>query len=102
MVNSRELHQQYNQLYAAFREYIWDYETVECMASLEVAVYQLCPDLTNINKCLDELDYRIRLADVSDPELDDCIDMIYATLDEDDSGMAYCSLNYVEVNTNEN
>lgn len=96
MVNSRELHEQYNNLYTAFRNYIWDYETVMCLANLEVATYQLCPNLDDISKYLSDLDYRISLTDISDPEIDGCIDNMYATLNDDASGVVYCKLPYVE------
>ena len=95
MINSRELHQNYNKLYTVFREYIWDYATVECMADLEVAIYKLCPNLDDVSRCLNKLEYQIKLTDISDPDIDDCIDMIYATLD-DDSHEIYCKLSGVE------
>lgn len=94
MVNTRDLHNQYNKLYAAFRNYIWDFETVECLANLEVAVYQLCPNLKDVTKYLKDLDYRIGLADIHDDELDDELEAMYATIDNETQ--AFCKIDVME------
>ena len=93
MVNSRLLQVKYNQLYTNFRQYIWDSETVSCLADLEINIYKLCPNLDNVRHCLDKLVYRINLVDIEDEDLYDSIDQIYDYIDNEED--SFCSLELV-------
>ncbi len=55
MITAVALQNAYNDLYVAMRNYIWDFDTVEALADLEIGVYQTFPDIDNVKKKLNAL-----------------------------------------------
>lgn len=52
MVSYADIQDAYNRLYAQIRKYVWDFSTVVYLADLEIAVYKICQDLSDIRiKC---------------------------------------------------
>lgn len=78
MISSTELHNAYNDLYKQMRRYIWSINTVQILASLEVAVYKAFPDESEVRKCYDAL-YRDIKGDI--PRDEDTEDF-YKSFDE--------------------
>lgn len=68
MLDFIDLKTYYIDMYKEIRNYIWDFNTVECLAELEISVYRRFPDLHEIrdkfkrfyscisNICLDDED----------------------------------------------
>lgn len=48
MIDLPDLKKYYVKMYEEIRNYIWDFNTVECLAELEVSVYRRFPDLSEI------------------------------------------------------
>ena len=60
MISSKHIQRLYVKFYKYFREYIWDYPTVETVVDLELAVFQSCPDINIILNIIDKLIVEIR------------------------------------------
>lgn len=50
MTRAEELQNVYVDLYIQFRNYVWNFDTIEALADLETAVYQKFPDIDDIKK----------------------------------------------------
>lgn len=54
MLDSMEIRNLYNTLYSEMRKYIWDFDTVKCLADLEISCYDALQDIqavcSNLNK----------------------------------------------------
>ena len=74
MLNSAIIQRDYNRLYREVRKYIWDFEAVEALADLEVAVYQLCPDLDIIYDKFNVFRRFIRDIELMDDDLNKAAD----------------------------
>lgn len=48
MLSLTDLDNYYIRLYKELRNYIWDFRTIECIAELEVSIYQRFPQLSEI------------------------------------------------------
>lgn len=59
MLNFLELKKYYNHMYEELRNYLWDFNTVECLADLEVAVYRRFPDIAEVRAKFNRLYSRI-------------------------------------------
>ena len=70
MLNSGMLQQKYNALYVELRRYLWDFEVVETIADLEVAIYTAFPDMDAIKQCIYDLTRYIADATEDDEELE--------------------------------
>lgn len=69
MINVAIIQREYNRLYKELRKYIWDFAAVEAIADLEVAVYQLCPDMNLIRDKFGKLQIYIRELELEDDAL---------------------------------
>ena len=71
MTASSELQSKYVDLYRFLRGYIWDFETVEKIAELEISIYKLFPDMKEVKASMTELLRKIRSTDAykNDEEL---------------------------------
>lgn len=50
MITATQLQGLYNKLYKEIRKYIWDFETVNALADLEVETYKSFPDMDELVK----------------------------------------------------
>jgi hypothetical protein len=98
MITSNEIQLAYIDLYKCLRNYIWDFETVESIANLEVASYKRFPNISEILICLHILKNNVRFKlDEKDEELDTAFDSFEQLLDSTDE--VYASLkSFHEVN----
>lgn len=55
MILGSELQFAYTNLYSALREYVLDIKIVEALAELEVEIFKLFPDLSNVSKAINQL-----------------------------------------------
>lgn len=60
MQSSNDLQVKYINLYKYLREYIWDFNTAEMIADLEVSISAAFPDRDDVKKNLDNLYRRIK------------------------------------------
>lgn len=93
MISCYDLQNRYVNLYKNLRNYIWDFETVKCIANLEIACYELFPDIRDVRSCLSKLKLRIQDIYKEDKELASSFDALQNIADSDDS--TYCKLNQV-------
>lgn len=88
MINVAIIQREYNRLYRELRKYIWDFEAVEAIADLEVAVYQLCPDMQLIRDRLGLLKIFTRELEVEDADLSKAFKRFEDLVMEDDTPYA--------------
>lgn len=80
MLNSKDLSRHYVKLYEHMREYVWDADTVEALAELEIAVYSRFPDIDSVQRKLSYLVSLIRSVISENDELSDVITQFSETL----------------------
>lgn len=80
-----KLQSAYNALYVQMRRYVWDFETVEALADLEVSVYQAFPDVEKLSNKFQKLKRIVSYFDVytEDDILSQSFDKFETLLDED-------------------
>ena len=85
MVQATTLQSAYVDLYSKLRNYVWDFETIQAIADLEIATYQTFPDLEHIQGCLESLWSTISLGySIDDEDLSDAYDSFKDVLSESD------------------
>lgn len=55
MVSATKFQNAYKDLYAQLYKFLWDFKTVELIANLEIAVFQVFPEMQAIEKAYAEL-----------------------------------------------
>lgn len=61
-------------MYEKLRNYVWDFDTVEKLANLEVAVYNSFPDISQIQLLFNSLYLDVRQVFDEDEELQEVVD----------------------------
>lgn len=82
MVSCNELQQQYNDLYSQMRRYIWDMRTIEALADLELACYDLCVDVESVRDAFYALRQLVWNVQRSDEEFEDAFNTFEEFIDE--------------------
>lgn len=82
-------------MYSRIRNYIWGFDTVEKIATLEIAVYSSFPDISTIQSCFNSLCYDMRDMMSEDEELAEAVNKFKDTLDSLE-GDFYVKLNKVQ------
>lgn len=93
MLNYAELQTCYVDLYTELRKYIWDFQTVEKLANLEISVYRTFPDVEEVRKHLTSLTQDVKHVFSEDEALKNAVDKFTEVLDSVDS--IYAKLNQV-------
>ena len=88
MISSAIIQREYNRLYREIRRYIWDFQAVEALADLEVAVYQLCPDMQMIRDRFGRLQIYLRDIEIEDEELSKAANRFESLIMEDEEPYA--------------
>lgn len=57
---SNDLQNGYIDLYKQLREYIWDFNTVEILAELEISIFTAFPERDKVKSTLQSLKYQIK------------------------------------------
>lgn len=60
MISANEIQKQYVALYKIIRNYIWPFRVINCLADLEIAVYEAFPDVSDINIKFQRLNAELR------------------------------------------
>lgn len=92
MIASTKFQKAYNELYRCIREYIWDFNTVNILADLEIETYKSFPDIDKLQKHLSDLKRDVSATDVydEDEELKAAFEDFESLLDDTDE--IYASL----------
>lgn len=85
MISSKDLQKRYIDLYKSIRNYIWDYQTVEYLANLEVAVYTTFPDIQEIRKQFNSLYLDIRDVLIDDEEFREAVNEFKELIENEDT-----------------
>lgn len=85
MISSSEFQVAYQNLFKQLRNYIWDVDTVENIADLEVAIYDAFPNRDVMRQKFNRLRCDINYANVDDEELKKAIDSLDSLLQADDT-----------------
>lgn len=85
MINASDLQSAYVDMYTELRNYIWSYPTVEAIASLEMAVYQKCPDLDLVRRCFYTLVQMIGNIKYEDEDMKKVFDAFSDIMNSDNS-----------------
>ena len=94
MIAQHDLVNKYNKLYVQLRNYIWNFNQVEKIADLEIAIYRACPDIHEIRAALSKLYLECVEVIREDEELKSAYDSLKTLADGDDS--IYTMLNKVD------
>lgn len=81
MLDSMEIRSLYNALYAEMRNYIWDFDTVSCLADLEISCYDALQDIQAIRLNLDKLSLMVHDIRRNDESLDSAFSNFEELLD---------------------
>lgn len=90
MVTCFEIQNRYNKLYAAIRNYLLDFKTVEKLADLEVACYRAVPDLKEIRRVAHDLHRMMDSVLKTDEDLSKAFKSFQSFIDSDDN--VYCPI----------
>lgn len=81
MILSNAVHYAYNKLYIQLRKYLWDMDTVQQIANLEVECYKAVPNLLACKQRFETLHTSIRETAKDDEDLQTAIKLFRNTLD---------------------
>lgn len=95
MIDTQAIKQAYIDLYVELRRYIWDIDTVECLAEFEGECYKAFPDIKSLRFKFDKLNQCISSTSAKDEELKKAIAAFRETIDESDASV-YSRLQKVE------
>lgn len=59
VITSSDLQVMYEQLYTFMMQYLWEFQVVQALANLEIAIFKRFPDKDEMSNCLRELNYSI-------------------------------------------
>lgn len=68
MVSATKFQNAYKDLYSQLYKFLWDFRTVELIANLEIAVFQVFPEMAAIEKAYQELLRDVKSTDAYDDE----------------------------------
>lgn len=98
MLSYTELQSAYVDLYIQLRKYIWDFNTVEHIADLEIEVYRIFPSISDVSNAFNKLDSDIKFIASDDEDfkskLDAFRDILNTEVDNNASDF-YAKLNQV-------
>ena len=93
MINSLDIQNAYNELYAQVRKYFWDFSAVDALADLEIACYKACPDLIEVDRAFKRFRPYLHAVISEDDDLAQSVDEFEDIIDVEDS--VYIKLNKV-------
>lgn len=85
MISIFDLQQKYMDFYKYFRNYIWNFPTIEHLADLEMCIFSAFPDIVQARNLLKLLNYDMKdgMKD-SDPDLDEAYQELSDAVNESD------------------
>lgn len=93
MISNYELQQAYNDLYSVLRMYIWEYDVIDAIANLEIAVYETLADVNAVEDAFRKLDTLVRPVSQRDEDVKNAMEEFSDVIDSADS--VYCKLTQV-------
>lgn len=88
MIGNKELQSKYNDMCAELRNYIWDFDTVDALADVEIEVYTTFPDILKLRNKFNQLFNDIRDVYRDDEDLRKSVDAFKNFIESDDSTWA--------------
>lgn len=97
MLSYTELQSAYVDLYIQLRKYIWDFNTVEHIADLEIEVYRIFPSISDVSNAFNKLDSDIKFIVSDDDDFKSKLDAFRDILNTevDNASDFYAKLNQV-------
>ncbi len=92
MISSVKIQNNYNRLYAQFRKYIWDYDTIDKLAELEVECYKAIPDTDLVFSIAEKLQREIRDVLEEDEDFEKSFDRFMNYIENADDRNPYLKL----------
>ena len=101
LVTSSDIQAKYEKLYTFLMQFLWEFEVVQKMANLEIAVFKRFPDQEEMLKCLNELNKCIsytynEMAEDDDKEFQKAFNGLEKAVEEFDPENTGCELYAVE------
>lgn len=95
MSSSKQIQNEYINMYTYLRNYIWGFDTVERLANLEIAVYSSFPDIDEIKSIFNTLYVDVKDVLDEDEELAEAVNS-FKELIESIEGDFYLKLDKVQ------
>ena len=101
MITSSDIQAKYEKLYTFLMQFLWEFEVVQKLANLEIAIFKRFPDQEEMLKCLHELNLSIsytytEMAKDDDVEFQKAFDNLADAIENFDQETAGCELYSVE------
>ena len=101
VITSSDIQVKYEKLYEFLMQFLWEFEVVQDLANLEIAIFQRFPDKDEMLTRLRELEHSIsytynELAQDDDPDFKDAFEDLESAIEEFDPEKAGCELYSVE------
>lgn len=88
MIGNKELQAKYNDMYIELRNYIWDFNTVEHLADVEIEVYTIFPDMLKLRNKFNSLFNDMREVYLEDEDLRKAVDAFKNFIETDEDSWA--------------
>ena len=101
MITSSDIQVKYEKLYTFLMDFLWEFQTVQALANLEIAIFRRFPDKDEMLKYLKQLDRSISytyndLAEEDKAEFKDAYENLETAINDFDGETAGCELYSVE------
>ena len=101
MITSSDIQVKYEKLYEFLMGFLWEFQTVQALANLEIAIFRRFPDKEEMLKCLKQLNRSISytyndLAEEDKAEFKDAYEALETAINDFDGETAGCELYSVE------
>lgn len=88
MIGNKELQSKYNDMYIQLRNYIWDFNTIEALADVEIEVYTTFPNMKRLRSKFKALLIDIRDIYLEDGDLKKAVDTFKDFIESDEDSWA--------------
>ena len=101
VITSSDIQVKYEQLYKFLMEFLWEFQVVQSLANLEMAIFKRFPDKEEMADCLRRLNQSIsytynELSEDDENEFKDAYEALETAIDEYDEENTGCELYAVE------
>ena len=73
MISSTDFQQAFVRLFSAMRKYVWEFNVIEMLADLEVAIYDAFMNVPNAKQVFEKLQKEVKYKVTDDEDLDDAL-----------------------------
>ena len=100
-ITSSDIQVKYEQLYQFLMDFLWEFQVVQALANLEIAIFKRFPEKDEMLKCLKELNHSIsytynELAEDDKSEFKEAYEKLETAINDFDEETAGCELYSVE------